>query len=82
MESVWNWVNNEHRELLLLKAYKDALSFASIADQPPVAVFEFEDEPGSNLDDLQGCRSVLASEKEEVRGNATLLVNNSPVMDE
>jgi hypothetical protein len=54
-------VNEECHELLLLKAYKDDLSFASIAGQPPVAKFELKDEPGSNLDDLQGYKSVLAS---------------------
>ncbi len=75
-------MNNERRKLLLLKAYKDALSFANIADQLPVAVFELEDEPGSNLDDLQGYGLVLAGGEKEVRGNATLLVNNSPVIDE
>jgi hypothetical protein len=82
MESVWNRVNNERRELLLLKAYKDALSFANIADQPPVAEFELEDEPGSNLDDLQGYRSVLAGGGEEAGLDTTPLVNNSPVIDE
>jgi hypothetical protein len=45
-------VNDERHEFLLLKAYKDAVTFASRADQPPVAEFELEDEPGSNLDDL------------------------------
>ncbi len=54
MESVWSRVNEERHELLLLKAYQDALSFPNIADQPPVAEFELEDEPGSNLDDLEG----------------------------
>ncbi len=82
MESVWNRVNNERRELLLLKAYKDALSFANISDQPPVAEFELEDEPGNNLDDLQGYRSVLAGRREEAGLDTTPLVNNSPVIDE
>ncbi len=82
MESVWNRVNNERRELLLLKAYKDVLSFANIADQPPVAEFELEDEPGSNLDDLQGYRLVQAGGGEEAGLDTTHLVNNSPVIDE
>jgi hypothetical protein len=75
-------VNDERRELLLLKAYKDALSFANIADQPPVAEFELEDEPGSNLDDLQGYRSVLASRGKETGPDAIPFVNNSSVVDE
>ncbi len=82
MESVWNQVNNERRKPLLLKAYKDALSFANIANQPPISMFELEDELSSNLDDLQGYRSVLAGGGEDVRGNTTLLVNNSPIIDE
>jgi hypothetical protein len=45
-------INEEHCELLLLIAYKDAVLQANIADRPPVAKFEHEDEPGSNLDDL------------------------------
>jgi hypothetical protein len=60
VESVWNRVNQKRRELLLLNAYKDALSFANIVDQPPLDEFGLEDEPGSNVDDLQGYRSVLA----------------------
>ncbi len=82
MESVWNRVNEERRELLLLKAYKDALSFANIADQPPVAEFELEDEPGSNLDDLQGYRSVMASSGKETGHDAIPSVNNSSVINE
>jgi hypothetical protein len=59
MEGVWNWVNQEWRELLLLKAYKDALSYATIINQLPVSEFELEDKLGSNLDDLEGYRSVI-----------------------
>ncbi len=53
IESVWKRVNVDRRRLLLLKAYKDALSYANIVDQPPTSEFELEDEPGSNLDDLE-----------------------------
>jgi hypothetical protein len=82
MKSVWNRVNDERREHLLPKAYKNALSFANIADQPPVAEFELEDEPGSNLDDLQGYRKVLASGGKETGPDAISFVNNSSVIDE
>ncbi len=75
-------MTDERCELLLLKAYKDALSFANIADQPPVAEFELEDEPSSNLDDLQGYRSVLASGRKETGPDAIHSVNNSSVIDE
>jgi hypothetical protein len=47
MEGVWNWVNVKSCELLLMKAYKDALSYADIVAQQPVAEFDLEDEPGS-----------------------------------
>jgi hypothetical protein len=72
-------VNEERRELLLLKAYKDALSFANIANQPPVAEFELEDEPGSNLDDLEVYRSARASGGTERWPDA---INNSSVIEE
>jgi hypothetical protein len=75
-------VNNERCKLLLLKAYKDALSFAIIADQLPVTEFELEDKPGSNLDDLQGYRSVLARGGKEAGPDATPLVSNSPIIKE
>ncbi len=75
-------MNEERRELLLLKAYKDALSFANVADQPPVAEYELEDEPGSNLDDLQGYRLLLAGGGNETGPDAIPSVNNSSVTDE
>jgi hypothetical protein len=59
MGGVWKRVNQERRELLVLKAYKDAFSYANIVDQPTVSEFELEDELGSNLDDSEGYRSVL-----------------------
>jgi hypothetical protein len=77
IESVWNCVNNERRELLLLKGYKDALSFANIVDQLLVTEFQLEDESGSNVDDLQGYMLVLACGERDSRSDFTGSVNQN-----
>ncbi len=80
--SVWDCVNDERCELLLLRAYKDALLYANITDQPPVAKFQLEDEPSYNLDYLQGNRSLLAGGEREVEHDAIASLINNPAIKE
>jgi hypothetical protein len=82
MESVWICVNVDRQRLLLLKAYKDALSFANIVDQPPTSKFGLEDEPGSNLDDLEAYRSVIANGEQVPGSNPLLSYNNNSIVEE
>ncbi len=75
-------INQERRELLLLNAYKNALSYANIVDQPPVSEFEFEDKLGSNVDDLEGYTSVLVDGKRATKSDQPISHNSSPVIAE
>jgi hypothetical protein len=63
MDSAWNVIGKNCRELLLCKVYTDALAQANVIDQPLAAAFDLDDEPGDNVDDLQAYRSVNASEE-------------------
>jgi hypothetical protein len=65
-----------------LKAYEDTLSYANIVNQPPTSEFELENEPGSNLDDLEAYRSVYVNGERVLRSNQLLSYNNNSVVEE
>ncbi len=81
MEAVWDRVNDQRRELLLLKAYKDVLSHANILDQLPVAEFELEDEPGSSLEGLKAYRLILAAGENLQEIDLHVSHNNNSVIE-
>jgi hypothetical protein len=53
-----------------------------MTDQPPVAEFELEDEPGNNLNDLQGYRLALVSVGRIIGSDAISSLNNNSTIEE
>ncbi len=82
METIWNWMNDRHCVLLILKAYKDALCYANIVDQPPVAEYELEDEPGSSLEGLEAYRLNLVAGERVQETDSHASDNNNSVIEE
>jgi hypothetical protein len=82
MEAVWNRVNDQRCELLLLKAYEDVLSYANIVDQPPVAECELEDEPESSLEGLEAYRLMLVAGERVQETDSHASHNNNSVIIE
>ncbi len=65
-----------------MKAYNNTLLYANILHQPPVVQLELEDEPGSNLDDLEGYRLVLDSGGRATESDQPITYNHGLVIEE
>jgi hypothetical protein len=82
MKAVWDRVNDQRRELLILQAYKDALSHATILDKPSVSEFELEDEPGGSLKGLEAYWLILAARERVQETDSHVSHNNNSVIEE
>jgi hypothetical protein len=58
------------------------ISHANILGQPPVAEFEFEDEPESSLEGLEAYRLILAARERVQETDSYVSHNNNSVIGE